>query len=397
MKNDSFKTRLTKNLWSNFKDIFYSERIEDTAVVQNINFTATRTQKKAIVCYLTVGYTADWENQNIGRTQPLEILSIVKVLSDLDYAIDVVNCNDLHALPIIASKDYHLVFGFGEVFYQLTLKHPNAMSIIYMTEHHPDFADREEKKRIAYFYERHQKKARIVRSGNYYKSHYFNQQYSHLVTLGEVDPFLKEYKSPFTIFPTGVVNTNFVFEKRDHVTTRKHFLWLGSFGAVHKGLDLLLDVFENRDDLVLHIAGLSEEDEALLKPKKRANIINHGYLNVKTETFLELVKNCSFNILPSCSEGFSTAITTGMLHGLIPIVMRDTGFNRLKKNAIFLEDYKVPYLNQKLTEISSRPSKELANFSKCVFEFAHENFSNLAFEMNFKKIMDTIMKNEQND
>ncbi|QCW98795.1 glycosyltransferase family 4 protein [Aggregatimonas sangjinii] len=397
MKNDSFKTRLTRNLWSNFKDIFYSERIEDTAVIQNLNFTATRKQKKAIVCYLTVSYTADWGNQNIGRTQPLEILSIVKVLSDLDYAIDVVNCNDMRALPIIASKDYHLVFGFGEVFYQLTLKHPNAMSIIYMTEHHPDFADREEKKRIAYFYERHQKKARIVRSGNYYKSHYFNQQYSHLVTLGEVDPFLKEYKSPFTIFPTGVVNTNFVFEKRDHVTTRNHFLWLGSFGAVHKGLDLLLDVFENRDDLVLHIAGLSEEDEALLTPKKRANIINHGYLNVKTETFLELVKNCSFNILPSCSEGFSTAITTGMFHGLIPIVMRDTGFNRLKNNAIFLEDYKVPYLNQKLTEISARPSKELANFSKSVFEFAHENFSNSAFEMNFKEIIDTIMKNEQND
>ena len=397
MKNDSFKKRLTQMLWRNVKDRFYVDRIEDTAVIQNINFTALRTQKKAVVSYLTSGYTADWGNQNIGRTQPLEILSIVKVLSDLDYAIDIVNCNDLNALPIIASKEYDLVFGFGEVFYQLTLKHPNAMSIIYMTEHHPDFADREEKKRIAYFYERHKKKARIVRSGNFYKSHYFNQLYSYVITMSEVDPYLKDYETPFTIFPTGVLNTNFVFDKKDHAATRKHFLWLGSYGAVHKGLDLLLDVFEKRDDIVLHIAGLSEEDEKLLKPKKRANIINQGYINIKGPAFLELAKACSFIVLPSCSEACSTSITTGMLHGLIPIVIKDTGFNRLNENAIFLEDFKVPYLDEKLTEISTMPSKDLANYSRSGFDFAHENFSNTAFEMNFEKIMNTILKNEQND
>lgn len=394
MKKDSFKTRLTKKLWHSFRDRFYVERIEDTAVIQNINFTASRTQKKAVVSYLTTSYTADWGNQNIGRTQPLEILSIVKVLTDLDYAIDIVNCNDLNALPIIASKEYDLIFGFGEVFYQLTLKYPNAMSIIYMTEHHPDFADREEKKRIAYFYERHKRKARIVRSGNYYKSHYFNQLYTHVITMSEVDPFLKDYKTPFTIYPTGVVNDNFVFHQKNHSTTKKQFLWLGSFGAVHKGLDLLLDVFENREDIVLHIAGLSEEDEKLLSPKKRVNIINHGYINIKTKTFLEVIEKCSFIVLPSCSEGFSTAITTGMLHGLIPIVMKDTGFNRLGHNVILLNDYKVPYLDTRLTEISTMSSKDIANYGESVFNFARENFSNTVFEFNFEKIMNTVLKNE---
>ena len=397
MKNDSFKTRLTQWLWYSFKDRFYKERIEDTTIIQNINFSATRTQKKAIVTYLTASYTADWGNKNIGRTQPLEILSIVKVLTDLDYVVDVVDCNDLNILPFIATKKYDLIFGFGEVFYQLTKNHPDAMSVLYMTEHHPDIADREEKKRIAYFYERHKKKARIVRSGNYYKSHYFNQTYSHIITMSEVDPYLKEYKTPFAIFPTGVVNDDFTFQQKNHSTARKHFLWFGSFGAVHKGLDLLLDVFENRDDVVLHIAGLSEEDEKLLSPKKRPNIINHGYINIKSNTFLEVVKTCSFSILPSCSEACSTAITTSMLHGLIPIVIKDAGFNRLKANAIFLEDFKVPYLDEKVTEISNRSSRDLENFSKGVFNFAHENFSNTTFEMNLKKIMNTIVKNEQDD
>lgn len=391
MKNDSFKTRLIKKLWYTFRDRFYVERVEDIPVIQNINFTASRPQKKAIVSYLTTSYTSDWGNQNIGRTQPLEILAIVKVLSDLDYVIDIVGCNDLKALPFIASKEYDLIFGFGEVFYQLTQKHSNAISIIYMTEHHPDFADREEKKRIAYFYERHKKKARIVRSGNFYKSHYFNQQYSHVITMSEVEPFLKDYKIPFTIFPTGVVNDNFIFKQKNHNTTRKHFLWLGSFGAVHKGLDLLLDVFSNRDDIVLHIAGLSEEDEKLLKPKKRANIINHGYINIKTDSFLEIVQTCSFVILPSCSEGFSTAITTGMLHGLIPIVMKDTGFNRLNENVILLEDYQISYLDEKLTKIIEKSSLEIESLSENIYEFAKENFLPYSFEQNFKKIMQNML------
>lgn len=391
MKKDSFKTRLTKKLWHNFRDRFYLERIEDTAVIQNINFTASRTQKKAVVSYLTTSYTADWDNQNIGRTQPLEILSIVKVLTDLDYAIDIVNCNDLHALPIIASKKYDLIFGFGEVFYQLTQKHPNAMSIIYMTEHHPDFADREEKKRIAYFYERHKQKARIVRSGNYYKSHYFNKLYTHVITMSEVEPFKNSYRNPYSIFPTGVVNSDFKFEGKDHSTGRRNFLWLGSFGAVHKGLDILLDVFENRDDIVLHIAGLSEEDEKLLNPKKRKNIINHGYIDIKSDNFLEVVKTCSFIILPSCSEGFSTAITTGMLHGLIPIVMKDTGFNRLNENVILLEDYKVSYVDNKLTEITEVSINDIEQFNKSVYEFAKENFMLDSFERKFQKIMQSIL------
>jgi hypothetical protein len=397
MKNDSFKTRLTQWFWYKFKDRFFKERIGDIPVIQNINFTSSRIQKKAVVSYITASFTADWGNQNIGRTQPLEILSIIKVLSDLDYAIDVVECNDLNTVPHISSKKYDLIFGFGEVFYQLTQKHPHAKSIIYMTEHHPDFADREEKKRIAYFYERHRKKARIVRSGNFYKSHYFNQRYTNVITMSEVEPFLKDYKNPQSIYPTGVVNDNYVFHQKNHSATKTHFLWLGSYGAIHKGLDLLLDIFENREDIVLHIAGLSEEDEKLLNPKKRANIVNHGYINIKTESFLKLVEKCSYIVLPSCSEGFSTAITTGMLHGLIPIVMKDTGFNRLDNKAIFLENYKVDYLDQKISGISTMSSENLEQLSKENFDFARENFSNSAFESNFKKIITTVLKNEQDD
>ena len=90
---------------------------------------------------------------------------------------------------------------------------------------------------------------------------------------------------------------------------------------------------------MLHICGLQKHERKQLILQKRVNIIEHGQIEINSDLFLEINNTCSFIILPSCSEACSTSITTGMLHGLIPIVMRDTGFNRLGENAIFFEDF----------------------------------------------------------
>ena len=109
-----------------------------------------------------------------------------------------------------------------------------------------------------------------------------------------------------------------MFYNKNHLDCRKHFLWLGSTGAVHKGLDLLLDVFSMQDDMVLHIGGLEKQDRKTLGISKRKNIIEEGLIFIKSETFLKLVDKCSYIILPSCSEACSTSITTGMLLIIMP-------------------------------------------------------------------------------
>ena len=124
----------------------------------------------------------------------------------------------------------------------------------------------------------------------------------------------------------------------------------------------------------------------------RNNISDYGHIDIKSHTFLNIIQNCSYIILPSCSEGFSTSITTGMLHGLIPIVMKDTGFNKLMDNAIFLDDYSTEYIDSKLNELSCALPEELNLFSKKVFDYARENFLISTFEMRFRIIINEIMK-----
>ncbi|WP_299435565.1 glycosyltransferase [uncultured Maribacter sp.] len=393
MAFNNFKSRLKQKIWRNIKDFFYEERIKDTTIIQNINYSAALIdQKKAVICYITDSYLLDWEQINVGRTQPKEILSITKVIGELGYSIDIIGCNDTKAVDLIKTKKYDLIFGFGEAFYQLTKINPKAITVWYLTEHHPDFAEKEERKRLDYFEERKNKTARVVRTGNFYKKHHLEKKYSQVITMSEIEPFQTMYPNIKSIFPTGFYNKNFSSNQKNHEEGRKHFLWFGSFGAIHKGLDILLDIFEKRDDIFLHVGGLSEEDRILLYPKKKENIIDYGHININSDVFLDIINKCTFTILPSCSEGFSTSITTCMRHGLIPIVNKDTGFNRVKENAFFLDDFKVDYINNKLTEYSNYKTEKLEEISNNVLKFAQENYTIEAFQENFNTIINSILK-----
>lgn len=210
--------------------------------------------------------------------------------------------------------------------------------------------------------------------------------------MGETSLLWKQDPNPYLIFPTGLINPAFNFNSNDHVRARKNFLWLGSTGALHKGLDLLLDILVKMDDIVLHICGLEKKDKKRLKVPLKENIFNYDHIDIKSNLFLDLVEKCSLIILPSCSETSSTSITTGMLHGLIPVVTKDAGSNRFGENAIFIEDYHIPYLEKKLDEISNLNPTDLAYLSQRAYHFANSNFTLQVFENNFRHIIKDILK-----
>lgn len=392
MSQTSILKKIREKIWDYIKDYFYSQRVRDSPLVQNINYDSLINQKNALLCYLPHSYFQNLERKTIGRTIPFEIFKIVKLLSEYGYCIDIISANDLYALEIISSKKYDLIFGFGETFYKITQSQPNALSIFYMTENHPEASYREEKKRVDYFYNRHKIRASMERSGRFYKMKHMEIKYDHIIALGEIDPFREQYKKPYSIFPTGIINQNFVFTPKDHSNARKHFLWLGSSAVIHKGLDLLIDVFRNRDDITLHICGLDKPGRKILTIPKRSNIIDYGFVQINSETFLKITNICSFSILPSCSEGMATSITTSMLHGLVPVVIKDTGFNRLGDHAIFLEDFKIEYVNEMISRLKEFDPDMLKVMSFRAHNFASKNFNIAAYEKTLRSIFLEIIK-----
>lgn len=393
MKVTEFNDKVKSRLWIYLKEIFYKERSLDINLIQNLNYKVESNQQRILISYKTTGYFINTK-KNIGVTWVKEIFKIVKVFSDLGYVIDLVDVNEIKILDKLKSNKYDIVFGFGEVFYEITNNQPDALSILYMTENHPAFSFTEEKKRLDYYFMRHKKRGKFLRSGQFYKLHHLEKKYSSVISLGEIDLLKSQYDCPHSIFPTGLYNPCFNFKTKNHKETRNNFLWLGSSGAIHKGLDLLIDVFSKRDDITLHICGLSSKEKFFLGVPDRKNIIEYGYMDIKSQDFLSLVDLCTYSILPSCSEGFATSITTGMMHGLIPVVMKNTGFNRIRDLAIFIDDYKLETIELKLNEIIKFSDQELQNTSTQVYEFAHENFNISTFEKKFKKIILKILASD---
>jgi hypothetical protein len=392
MNLNDFKIRIKDRLWNCAKDSFYPHRVKDAPLVKNINCDGSNNQRRALVCYSPQIYFQNIDIRTLARTIPIEMFKLVKILSEYRYCIDIISVNDIRALDFIKSASYHLIFGFGETFCQITQLKPDALSVFYVTENHPDVSYREEKKRIDYFYERHKRKASMQRSGRYYKPEHTAVKYDHIIALGEIEHYTKQYEKPYSLFPTGFLNSNFVFKQKDHVNARKHFLWLGSSAVIHKGLDLLIDVIRERDDITLHICGLDQLSRELLDIPNRSNIIDYGFISINSDTFLNIAETCSFSILPSCSEGMATSITTSMLHGLVPVVIKDTGFNRLGEYAIFLDDYKVDYLDDMLSRLAKIDPLELEVLSQKVRAFASRNFSPEAYENQLRSILAEIIQ-----
>jgi len=371
---------------------FSRDSIFRSTIIRNINLDlCDDNQKRAVIIYINQNLLVDVEGQELYRTNILEMNQILKVFINLNYSIDLIHCQDFDNVRNLMEKSYAIIFGFGNNFHSLCKNNPMAKKIMYVTENHPKISYEKEKERVDYFYNRHRRKIEMDRSFKYYKEEHFDLV-DHAIILGEVTPYEKYEFDKSVISPTGFYNKNYVLKKRNFEVSKRNFLWFGSNGAIHKGLDLLIDIFKHREDIVLHVCGLNDKDSKLLNFAPKFNIINYGKINVQSEKFLELVNTCSFVVLPSCSEGFSTSITTCMRHSMIPIVMKDTGFNRLEEKAFFLESYKLEYIEKELNSIININDELINEMHKEIYEFANKEFLLKNFNDKFKAIINNIDK-----
>jgi hypothetical protein len=361
------------------------------SLIQNINCNLLTNQKKVLISYITNCLNIDFQRDNIYHTNIFEINQIIKKFIELDYCIDIVNCNDEESLNILNNKNYDLLFGLGKVFYEYSKNNKNVYKVLYVTENHPDFSTLKEKERIDYFYKRHKVKVKMERSGQFFLKEYFDFADA-MIIMGEEKLFEAYNSKKYVINPTGFINKNYKFQSRNYQSSKKNFLWFGSRGAIHKGLDLLLDIFKDKKELNLHICGVVDKDEKQLKKYFGENIYNHGMVNVSSDEFLEIINKCSFVILPSCSEAMSTSVLTCMLHSMLPIVLKGVGFDRLVDNAIYMDNYNLETIKNIVESVSNIDNDVLEKMHKKTYDFSCENFTLPVFDKNLKYIINDIDK-----
>ncbi len=149
------------------------------------------------------------------------------------------------------------------------------------------------------------------------------------------------------------------------VPPEREFLWFFGDGAVHKGLDLVLEVFARNPHLVLHVVGGDlPNDPAFVAAYRREltacdNIRVYGRLEPPGREFAAVVRRCCAFVAPSCAEATSAAVVTCLKAGLYPIVSRDCGVTLPPGAGTYLETCSVDEIEQAVRTVHAMPAAEL--------------------------------------
>ena len=344
-------------------------------------------QHKVLLCYVTnTFHIQKWENQK--GTRNVECAAFIEALVKNNCRIDVCAYNYDGAI----NDDYDYVIGFGSAYRKAIELNPQAKSVLYLTEKPPYYSLQKESERIAYLYERHRIKAKINRSGLFFNDEdIVNADY--IIMMGrEGDENLLPDKNVYLLSPTGLKCDNYTLEKKNFDEAKKHFLWMGSRGAVLKGLDILYDAFSLAPNLVLHVAGLDSVDRRILSKIKPTNVIDHGYLQIGTTYANKVFDECAFFLFPSCSEAVSTSTLTAMNFGLIPLITSEMSVEICDMQ--YLKSFHVDDVVKVMTERSASDSVSLRKEAESIREFAKERYSLEKYSKTIFDIVQSILIHE---
>ena len=171
---------------------------------------------------------------------------------------------------------------------------------------------------------------------------------------------------------------------RMQVPKKREFLWFFGSGAVHKGLDLLLDVFARHSQLQLHIVGnISGERDffELYKNELTAtrNIHFHGFLLPTSRKFQVLLKDIFCFVAPSCSEGISPSVVTCLRMGLFPIISRDTGVTLPEGCGLTIENLTTDEIETHILTVMGMEDDQILHQTEQTQNDAWSRFSRSAF------------------
>jgi glycosyltransferase involved in cell wall biosynthesis len=184
-------------------------------------------------------------------------------------------------------------------------------------------------------------------------------------------------------------------DNKDFGKCRNRFLWLGGSGMVHKGLDLVLEVFSQNPDLHLTVCGPVDNEKNFEKAFHKelyqtSNIKTLGWMDLSSNNFRELLNNCVGIIYPSCSEGCATSVITCMHAGLIPIVSYESGVNT-NDFGICMDDCSTQSIEHFIKEVSELSIQELKTNSLNAREYARKNHTKEKFTEEYKKAVVSIL------
>jgi hypothetical protein len=328
-----------------------------------------------------------------GHTNRWESLAIAHALKNIGYIVDVIDFRDNKFVP---TQKYDLIFDMYQNLPTLSKFSQNSRKILHLTRSYDPYSNEAELKRI--------ENLKIRRPGAKYSpirqikdlnKSLRSIEIADLCILMGNEETLKTYPKKFHKKISLINTTGSPICKKtekNYVPSKKEFLWFFGCGAVHKGLDLLIEIFAKHPELTLNIVGsidVGEEDFFKIYEKEFReckNIKYHGYLQPSSKKFIKILEKTFCFIAPSASESMSTACVTCMQAGLYPILSKNCGVTLPKNSGTYLETCSLEEIEKKIIHAYNMKKDILENEIEICQQYALKEFSREAFVETLKEL-----------
>ena len=378
-----------KSKLSRLKNRFFSTENVDSKVV--VLFPTKKSIGHVLVSYVLEPFLLA-KNNTIpnSHTHYWESMQIVQTFLDLGYSVDVISYRNMVFNPI---KNYQFFISARTNFETIAKRLPNSCIKVahldtshWITNNHNAYVrllDLKNRRKVSI---QNMKMIEINRA----------IEFADLATILGNEFTINSYAysdKPIYRIPISAPSIYPWDETKDFDQCRNNYLWFGSGGFVHKGLDLVIEVFKDMPDYHLTIFGPVEQEKEFVKAYhselyETPNIHTVGWIDIDSPEFLEHARNTAALIYPTCAEGGGGSAITCMHAGIIPILSYEASVD-LPNCGYTLKNCSIEEIKNTIQHISSLSKNELQTIAKRAWKYARENHT----KENFSKEFENFVKN----
>ena len=338
------------------------------------------------ISYLTWPFRDGWDSSKArGHTNAFEVVAMAEAFRDLGFRVEVTDWDNATYVPPADCRIAIDIHGNLERWHErLSL---SCKRILHATGPHWLFWNHAELSRLQAVRDRRGVALRprrqvepsrgveiadeVVVLGNEFTRHSFLFGGKSVARI----PISSAYDFPW---PSG----------RDFEPARKRFLWVGSYGMVHKGLDLALDAFAGMPELELTVCGRPEKEGdfySLYQKEllKSPNIRLHGWLDMTSPDFAEIARTHAAVIYPSSAEGGAGSVIHCMHAGMLPICTTEASID-LGTFGIPVPTGSVEAVQAACRQVSSLPAPDVEARARAAFAHVRSAHTRDCFRENYR-------------
>lgn len=185
-------------------------------------------------------------------------------------------------------------------------------------------------------------------------------------------------------------------ENRIMETARRKFLWVGSFGMVQKGLDLVLEAFAQMPELELTVCGRPEKESDFFRLYEKEltrtpNIQFQGWLDMGKDDFVNISRTHAAVVYPGSGEGGAGSVIHCMHAGLVPICTRETSVD-LMDFGLLIKDGSVQAVQKACREFAAMTDDEVEIHARKSYEHVRRVHTREQFAKNYRAFAAELTK-----